>query len=199
MRVALPLVLAPLLLAAPARAQDLMELLQQGPVVVVHNDAHGKFDHAMAVVDVRAPPATVWDVVSNFSNYRYFMPKVVKSEQHLAGPNQVDVEYEIDVPISNASYVFHYAVDPAKMTAHGQWQKGDIKGSYCDWRLVPSKDGTLVYYTTASRNYSSLAQKLEDDQQTITVGVNVAAALATVKAIKHRAEGLGGGAAVAKP
>ena len=36
---------------------------------------------------------------------------------------------------------------------------------------------------------SPVAQSLEDDQQTITVGVNVSAALAAVKAIKRRAEG----------
>ncbi len=199
MRVIASLALVPLLLSLPARAQDLMDLLQQGPVVAVRNDAKGKFDRATAVVDVHAPPSSVWDVVSNFSNYRYFMPKVARSEQRMTGPNQCDVSYEIEVPVlANAKYVFHYTLDPAAMTAHGQWIKGDIQGSFCDWKLVPSKDGTLVYFTTASRNYSSLAQRFEDDQQTITIGVNVSAALATVRAIKKRSEMLAGSAA-AKP
>ena len=48
---------------------------------------------------------------------------------------------------------------------------------------------SLIYYTAASRNFSRLAQSLEDKQQTITVGVNVSAALAAVKALKSRAEG----------
>jgi hypothetical protein len=48
---------------------------------------------------------------------------------------------------------------------------------------------TLIYFTTASRNFSSLAQSLEDEQQTITVGVNVSAALATVRAMKKKSEG----------
>ncbi len=190
MRAAVVAALACLWAAAPARAQDLMALLKKGPLVLVQNDAHGKFDRATAIIDVKAPPDAVWDVVTNFSNYRYFMPKVVKSEVHVDGPNQEDVAYEIDVPISNESYVFHYVLDPQKRTAHGQWLKGDIEGSFCDWRIVPVQGGTLIYYTTASRNYSSLAQKLEDSQQTITVGINVAAALATVRAIKHRTEGL---------
>ncbi|MHB8419610.1 MAG: SRPBCC family protein [Myxococcales bacterium] len=176
-----------------AAAQELMDLLAKGPVVLVENDAHGRFDRATAVVLVHAPAAKVWDVVSNFSNYRYFMPKVVKSEQRLSGPtfpNQLDVAYEIDVPISNAKYTFHYQLDPAQLAIHGKWLKGDLEGSFCDWKLVPHGDATLAYFTTASRNFSSLAQKLEDSQQTITIGVNVSAALATVKAIKKRVEGL---------
>ncbi len=182
-----------LLVASPAVAQDLMDLLAKGPVVVVENDDKGRFDSATAVVLVHAPTQKVWDVVSNFSNYRYFMPKVVKSEEKVSGPqfpNQCDVAYEIDVPISNAKYSFHYQLEPDKFQIHGKWIKGDIEGSFCEWKLVPYKDGTLVYYTTASRNFSSLAQKLEDSQQTITIGVNVSAALATVKAIKKRVEGM---------
>lgn len=182
-----------LLAATPAFAQDLMDLLEKGPVVLVQNNDKGRFDRATAVVEVNAPLQKVWDVVSNFSTYRYFMPKVVKSEEKVSGPqfpNQCDVAYEIDVPISNAKYTFHYLLDPDKHEIHGKWLKGDLEGSFCEWKLVPYKDRTLAYYTTASRNFSSLAQKLEDDQQTITIGVNVSAALATVKAIKKRVEGM---------
>ena len=188
-----PLAALVALLPAAARAQDLMDLLAKGPVVLVQNNDQGRFDRATAVVEIAAPPAKVWEVVSNFSNYRYFMPKVLKSEQRLSGPefpNQLDVAYEIDVPLSNAKYTFHYQLDPDKLQIRGKWLKGDLEGSFCEWRLVPYQGRTLAYYTTASRNFSSLAQRLEDSQQTITIGVNVSAALATVKAIKKRVEGL---------
>ncbi len=167
-----------------------MALLADGPVLVVKKDAKGKFEQATAVIDVKAPPAKVWDVVSNFSAYRYYMPKVEKSEQSVAGPNQVDVAYEIDVPLSNAKYVIHYDLDPVKMVATGSWAKGDLKGTRSQWRLVPYKDETLVYFTTATLHFNALAQRFEDSEQTITIGVNVVAALTTVTAIKKRTEGL---------
>ncbi len=194
--------IAAVLLAVPGRAvaQDLMALLAKGPVVLVENDAKGRFDRATAVVEIAAPPAKVWDVVSNFSNYRYFMPKVVKSEQRLAGPafpDQVDVAFEIDVPLSNADYTFRYRLEPDQRRIEGKWLKGDLEGSFCEWRLVPHENAPLAYYTVASRHFSALAQRLEDDQQTITIGVNVSAALAAVKAVKKRVESLG--ATAAKP
>lgn len=173
-----------------ARAQDLMALLVDGPVMVVKKDAKGKFEQATAVIDVKAPPAKVWDVVTNFSAYRYFMPKVEKSEQSLVAPNQLDVLYEIDVPLSNAKYVIHYDLDPAKMVAKGRWLKGDLEGTRSEWRIIPYKDESLVYFTTATLHFNALAQRFEDSQQTITIGVNVVAALTTVTAIKKRTEGL---------
>jgi ribosome-associated toxin RatA of RatAB toxin-antitoxin module len=180
------------MLVAPAgaRAQDLMELLADGPVMSVKHDAKGKFESATAVIDIKAPPAKVWEVVSNFSAYRYFMPKVEKSEQSVPAPNQADVIYEIDVPLSNAKYVIHYDLDPEKLIARGRWVKGDLEGTHSLWRLVPYKDETLLYFTTATPKFNALAQRFEDSQQTITIGVNVVAALTTVKAIKKRTEGM---------
>jgi ribosome-associated toxin RatA of RatAB toxin-antitoxin module len=175
---------------SPARAQDLMALLVDGPVIVVKKDARGKFEQATAVIDVKAPPAKVWDVVTNFSAYRYFMPKVEKSEQSSAAPNQLDVAYEIDVPLSNAKYVIHYDLDPVKLTATGHWVKGDLEGTHSLWRIVPYKDETLIYFTTSTLHFNALAQRFEDSQQTITIGVNVVAALTTVSAIKKRTEGM---------
>ena len=167
-----------------------MALLADGPVMVVKKDAKGKFEHATAVIDVKAPPAKVWDVVTNFSAYRYFMPKVEKSEQSVVAPNQLDVAYEIDVPLSNAKYVIHYNLDPVKMVAIGNWAKGDLKGTHSEWQVVPYKDETLLYFTAATLHFNALAQRFEDSEQTITVGVNVVTALTTVTAIKKRTEGL---------
>jgi hypothetical protein len=174
--------------ATGARAQELLELLSKGPMVQVENDAKGKFDKATAVIHISRPPADVWRAATDFAAYKTFLPKTLKSSPKPVGTNRVDVEYEIDTPMTNTSYTFRYEIDPDAMTMRGNWVKGDIKGSFCAWRLVPSGEGTLLYYTTASRNFSSIAQRLEDDQQTITVGVNVATALAVVKAVKRHVE-----------
>jgi hypothetical protein len=55
-------------------------------------------------------------------------------------------------------------------------------------RFVPNGNRTLIYYTIAIRGLPSLATALEDDQQTITVGVNVVTAISAVKAFKRRVE-----------
>ena len=165
-----------------------MELLANGPVATIQSSAKGKFERATAVIDIQATPAEVWRTATDFASYRYFLPKVVKSDVLSATPTQVQVKLEVDVPISNAKYTFRYDLDPAAFKLHGEWMKGDLKGTFCDWRIVPYKDRTLLYYTTSIRGLSGLATTFEDDQQTITVGVNVVTALAVVKAVKRRVE-----------
>jgi len=63
--------------------------------------------------------------------------------------------------------------------------------------VATSPDVTRIYYGGVTRNFSSMAQRLEDDQQTITVGVNVVGLMAAVKAIKTRAEAVHAAAAPA--
>ena len=65
--------------ARPGLAQDFSELLREGPVVAVRHGANGKFDRAVAVADVKAPPDVVWRVISDFAHYHQFVPKLVKS------------------------------------------------------------------------------------------------------------------------
>ena len=181
------LVTLPLLLAVPAQAQELMELLSRGPVVLVENKANGKFDRATAVVHVDRPAEEVWKLAVDFANYKTWMPKVVASDA-IKRAGRYNVSYEIDVPGVNTTYTFVYDIDEAKMSMQGKWVRGDIKDSFCEWRVVKQGAGCLVYYTAASRNFSSLAEGIDDDQQTVTVGVNVTAALAVVKAVKKKAE-----------
>ncbi|MBI3182506.1 MAG: SRPBCC family protein [Myxococcales bacterium] len=180
---------AMLLCALPAAAQDLMELLNKGPVVLVEVDGKGKFDKATAVTHIKVPPAEAWKAATDFANFKNVMPKLLKSDAKKVSETRWDVDFEIEVPGPNTYYTFRYELEPEKLTMKGNWAKGDIKGSYCIWRVVPHNGESLLYYTTASKNFSSLAQDLEDEQQTITVGVNVTAALSVAKAMKAHLEG----------
>ncbi len=68
------------------------------------------------------------------------------------------------------------------------------------WKCEPLPDGkTLLSERVQVKNFSSILQSVEDDQQTITVGVNVSSALAATKAIKKRVEQPPAAAAAAKP
>ena len=191
-----PLVLV--LLPLPALAQDLQELLAKGPVVLMETDAKGRFSQATAIIAIEQPIEKVWAISTDFARFKDVMPKVVKSDVievaatesvKKAGQRQIDLTLEIEVPGSNPEYTFRYTIDDAKREMAGQWQSGDLKGSTTRWRLVPAGPSrTLLHYSAATKNFSAMAASLEDDQQTITVGVNVSAALATVKAVKRKAE-----------
>ena len=177
-------------LVSIGQAQDLRALLERGPVVLVETKKNGKFHSATAVINTKTSIDATWKVITDFGGYKAFIPNLVESTPKRVQDNVIDVSYEVEVPGPNPEYTFRYTLKPEAYSMGCRWVSGDLKNSFCKWRLVStSPTETLIYYTTASRNFSSLAQSLEDDQQTITVGVNVSAALAAVKAIKRRAEG----------
>jgi hypothetical protein len=187
-------------LAVPgaAAAQDLNELLGKGPIVSIESDANGKFAAATAVIAIERPLEEVWAVASDLAHHKAFVPKLVKTDARPVAPTAstppgvkvLDVDFEVEMPGANPTYTFRFEVDEARREMSGHWLKGDLKGSKCRWRLVPAGERrTLLYYTVASKNFSSLAAAIEDDEQTITIGVNVSSALTVVKAVKKRAEG----------
>ena len=152
--------------------------------MLVEVNDEGKFHQATAVMHVNAPISVAWGIVTDFGKYKDFMPNLVVSSPTRVSKNFFDVEYEVEVPGLNPDYIFRHEIRKDTHEVLGTWKDGDLEDSYSKWRLVEhSPKETLLYYTTASRNFSAMAQALEDDQQTITVGVNVSAALATVKAI----------------
>jgi ribosome-associated toxin RatA of RatAB toxin-antitoxin module len=176
------------LCCGPAAAQDLSGLLDQGHLVLVENDEAGKFKQCTAMIRVARPPAEVWAVVSDLGSFKTFIPKVKRSEVTRISETQLLVDWEIEVPLSNTRYTFRYDLDPEAHTLHGKWVKGDLKGSTVTWRVLPFEGGSLVKYTTATRNMSGLVRRFDDAQQTMTVGVNVGAALTAVRAVKARVE-----------
>jgi ribosome-associated toxin RatA of RatAB toxin-antitoxin module len=158
--------------------------------VLVEQDTAGKFAQATALVLVDAPSEKVWATLTAFDKYTEFVPKVTTSQVLRKGNNEVDVRWVIDVPGPDSDYVTRYALDEKKGEVKGNWMKGDLKGSRWLMKVEPTQDGkTLLSYTASLRNFSSFAQSIDDDQQTITIGVNVASVLAATKALKRKAEG----------
>lgn len=206
-----PAVLCGLLLGLPVRAQvpaqaddmkdteSLIALLARGPMVLVENDAAGKFSEATALVTIDRPIEEVWAVVSDFARFHEFMPRVVRSEVAPAGEGaatglpehvrEVDVTIEVSSPVLNTRYSMRYRLDARRREAHGRWLRGHLKDSRASWRLVElGPERTLLHYSTATRNMSSFLAALDDEHQTITVGVNAGASVAAVQALKRRCE-----------
>ncbi len=167
-------------------------LLGRGPLVHVESDAQGRFSSATAIVEIARPAEEVWRVASDFAGHRRFMPKLVASVPTPRGPNEVDVRFEIAIPFPgrNERYSFRYTLDPAARQMRGRWIDGSLRDSFCEWKIHEAGTGRArVHFTTATRNFSKLVTTFEDAQQTVTIGVNVASALAVVKALKSQLEG----------
>jgi ribosome-associated toxin RatA of RatAB toxin-antitoxin module len=192
-----PLVaLAVTLVASPAAAKELLELLRRGPVVQVEQNKSGRFGQAVTTILIEAPAEVAWQVVRDVERYKDFMPKVLDSTARRREGNKVDVRFVIEVPGPDTDYVVHYVADDAKRELRGTWQSGDLKGSRWLWKVEPVGEGrALLTQSVSITGFSSLLTRLEDEQQTITVGVNVSTSLAGVKAVKRRAEELRAAAA----
>jgi len=174
-------------LAAPA-PETLETLLARGPVVLVEADGEGRFDAAVATVDVEAPLETVWTVVTDFGSYKEFVPRVVESDAQPIGSG-LRVSWEIDSPGMNTKYTVQYALDRAVHAIEARQVSGDLRGSRWRWDLAEIAPGrTRVRYTSRARNFSRVLAALEDDAQTVTAGLNVGAAITLLRALKKRCE-----------
>lgn len=168
---------------------DLSPMLQRGPMVQVEEAAGGKFGSATGIVIVDAAPEKVWDVLVKMDEFKSFMPKVTTSEIVKKSGNDFDVHFVLDVPGPDTDYTVRWSPDAANKTLSGSWVSGDLKASKWLWKVESAPGGkSLVTHTLAVKNFSSIAQSLEDDAQTVTVGLNVSSVLAAIKAVKKRAE-----------
>lgn len=178
-----------LALALAQNADAVSAMLDRGPLVLVEEAKGGKFGQATAITQVEGTPDQVWDTLVKFEDYKNYMPKVLTSEVVKKDGNKVDVHFVLDVPGPDTDYVIRYVLDPEKKEMTGHWADGDLKGSAWQWKVEPGANGkTLLSERVQVKNFSSILQNVEDDQQTITVGVNVSSALAAVKGIKNRVE-----------
>lgn len=185
------LTIALLVCPVVARAETLEALLAKGTVMLVEDDAQGKFASATGIVEIGAPIDKVWATITDYASYKSFVPRVV-SAKIVAGVGTYDphVKLEIDTPVFNTVYTVHFHLNEATHTITGEWVEGALKGSHWEWRMeTPSPGKTIVYYKSVSKNFSAFVESLDDKQQTMTVGVNVGGVLTVLHAIKKRAEG----------
>lgn len=180
------------LVAAPPPPETLETLLARGPVVLVEADGEGRFDAAVATVEIDAPLDAVWAVVTDFASYKDYVPRVVGSDVQQS-PDGLRVAWEIDAPGMNTKYTVRYAVDARAHAVDARQISGDLRGSRWRWELAEVAPGrTRLRYTSRARNFSRVLDALEDDAQTVTAGLNVGAAITLLRALKKRCESASG-------
>ncbi len=170
----------------------MQKLLDQGPMVHVEFNERGRYQKGLAIVDIEAPPETVWQALTDFRGYPSFMPRVEETKVRIKG-DATFVDFELDTPLVSTEYTNRYLLDQAHRWLKIETIKGDAKGSQFTWHLRQQGNGTRLYNGGVVRNFSSIAQRLDDSQQTITIGINVVTLLSAVKAVKKRAEELHSG------
>ncbi len=168
---------------------DMIPLLQRGPLALVEQAKDGKFQQATAIVLVNAPPDRVYATLLDHGKFKDYVPKVLTSEVEKSNAKSFEVRFVIDVPGPDTDYTIKYVRDDAKRVLRGTWAKGDLKDSKWEWRVEEAPDGkTLLYHQLQVKNFSSVLTSLEDDRQTMTVGVNVSSAIAATTAVKNYIE-----------
>lgn len=173
------------------QSDSMLPLLEKGQLVLVEQAKDGKFASATGITLVNAPPDKVWAALIKMEDYKTFMPKVLTSEVANVRGSSFEAHFVLDVPGPDTDYTIRYTKDEARRTLTGAWQAGDLQGSKWLWTVEPVGDGTktLLSQKVSVKNFSSILASVEDDQQTMTVGVNVSSALAAGKALKKKCEG----------
>lgn len=169
-------------------ADNLLRMLEEGPLVSVKENAEGAFELCTAVIRASAPVDVVWSVLSDFESYHDFIPRVRRADVTRRTETTAVVALELDTPVCNTKYAMAYELCEAERKMVVRWHSGDLKGTYGEWHLVPENGATTLFYKGATQNFSRVIKAFEDDKQTITVAVNVSSAMAMVRAMKDRSE-----------
>ncbi|MDP2342622.1 MAG: SRPBCC family protein [Deltaproteobacteria bacterium] len=177
------------LFVLPARADEIGDMIKAGPLVRIETDPKtGKLKQSVCITDVAAPIDAVWKVLVDYPTYKFFMPRIDKIDVVYEGKDAL-VSIKLDTPLVSTSYTNRMTADLAAHTINVKNEQGDLSGSRYFWRLVPLGDlRTRIFYSGLIKNYSSMAESFEDEQQTLSIGINVVSLLATAKAVKDRSE-----------
>ena len=170
-------------------ADDLTTMLEKGPMARVDVDKAGKFDAVVAVVDIDVPATRLWSVLLDYPNYRFFMPRVTDVGIGKDADGNTLVKWDIDTPLVRTRYDNAMVVDASRMFLVARTVSGDMLGSHYDWKVIPLGDKRCrLIHSSWPRNMASIVDTLDDKQQTLTIGVAVSSVMATVRALKERAE-----------
>jgi ribosome-associated toxin RatA of RatAB toxin-antitoxin module len=171
----------------------LVPLLELGQLSLVESYPNGRLKQATVIGLVKAPPAKVWAVITDYKNYPKMIPSVVEIEVISKKGDDLVIEMEIEVPGSNVEYKRHDRLfPPERIEMWPEDDEGDITQGRWRWELVPYADGTqtiLIYtlYYNVGESSWILRQFLEETP-TAEHGLNVATGQVSIRAFKKAAE-----------
>ena len=171
----------------------LVPLLQKGELSLVESYRSGRLRQVTVVALVKATPAKVWRVLTDYEHYVEFMPNLDEIEITKREGADVVIAYELEVPGPNMDYtLIHHHVPMTRIDVTLADDEGDIQTGAWRWELIPHQNGsqTILVYSlyTDVRESSWVLRQIMKSQPSLEHGLNVATGLVTVRAIMKRAE-----------
>ena len=118
-------------------------------VTLSGDSAHVKMLEARVNID--APPAAVWEVITNYGNLKNILPGYEKSQVVADGPDSATVDMAIKASslIPAFKYRLHMTENKPAGTVTIKRVSGDFDSILASYKVIPAKGGTkttLVYH-----------------------------------------------------
>ena len=171
----------------------LVPLLELGELSLVESYSNGRLKQATVIGLIKAPPAKVWAVITDYKRYPQMIPSVVEIEIISKKGDDLVLEMEIEVPGSNVEYKRHDRLfPPHRIEMWPEDDEGDITRGRWRWELVPHANGTqtiLIYTLDYNVGESSwILRQFLKETPTAEHGLNVATGQVSIQAFKKAAE-----------
>lgn len=171
----------------------LVPLLELGELSLVESYPNGRLKQATVIGLIKAPPAKVWAVITDYKNYPKMIPSVVELEIISKKGDDLVIEMEIEVPGSNVEYKRHDRLfPPDRIEMWPEDEEGDITRGRWRWELVPHADGAqtiliyTLYYDVGESSW--ILRQFLKETPTAEHGLNVATGQVSIRAFKKAAE-----------
>jgi len=169
-------------------------LLKTGEISLVESYRSGRLRQVTIIGLINAAPDKVWQVLTDYNHYTRIFQSLANLEIVRQDGNDAVLAYELEVPGSNLEYTLvHHHTPRRRIDIRLADDEGDIQTGAWLWELVSRAGGkqTIVVYTlyTDVRESSWVIRRVLKTSPSIEQGLNVAAGLVTVRAVKKRAEG----------
>lgn len=180
------LVLLGALWTQPARADDLTELLTEGPLASVERSADGGLERIVAIVDTPTSPEAVWACITDFTSYPEWMPGAHKVTETRSEPAVVEHDWVLEVPGPNVRFSTRFLLNQPEWTITGTATSKNLAGSAWAWSLEPlPTGGTRVFRSSLSTGIADnwLLDMLGDHKVLLDLGINLASPVVEVGAV----------------
>ncbi len=178
-----------------ADATAVQQLASQGPLVITEERPDGSLALVTGGILVKAPPARVWALISDYPRYSEWVPQTRKVEVLAETADYKDVHFVLDFKFSVITMKVEYTMRKVERPPHEiRWYltEGDFKSSTGAWRLVPVDGGqhTLVFYSTWAdlESMGWIVRELLEEQPSMEIAMLASTAAMVVKAVKVELE-----------
>lgn len=173
----------------------LAQLMSGGELLIVRENAAGKLQLITSGILIDKPPATVYDVITDYEHYTEFMPSTDECTVVADNGNVKDIRFKITfkfVVSLSVEYTLRTWFKPnEEVTWNLLASEGDkITKTFGSWRLIPIAGGTKTaafysVYSDISNVFWGLRQLMKKIPS-MDVALNASTCVLVLKATKNR-------------